>query len=335
MTHYLFKAAGKGDCQAIEARLDAGDDIEYRHKGTGRTSLVEATIHGNYEAVELLLARGANVDASCEALGYTSVGWAVGQGHHDILTLLIAAGADVNAIGATSSFGYAPVHLAVRDDDLLALVRLLEAGADPLLTTNSGANALDFARERGGAKCAVYLEKIGLAPSPPAPPQETLAWPALTWEPTALQPGDTLPQDVTPEQVVRSYILAMHHWEVTANATVSVGATALSTPTGFESFRAALQTGAGIASIHLTQRSRSPRSSMGWPPDMMPSMDCIEVNHVKPSRCEILVRIPEPQSFNEEYEWLFVCLKKYGQWRIDSAKTRHRHTPKWGPAYIG
>ncbi|WP_368501923.1 ankyrin repeat domain-containing protein [Corynebacterium sp.] len=47
--------------------------MDYRHKGTGRTSLAEAVIKGHQHAIELLLDSGADIDASCTALGYTGV----------------------------------------------------------------------------------------------------------------------------------------------------------------------------------------------------------------------------------------------------------------------
>jgi len=70
MSHLLFKAAQTGDVRAPESLLAGGANIEWTHKGTGRTALVEAAINGHRDAVAVLLRRGAAIDHQCTALGY-------------------------------------------------------------------------------------------------------------------------------------------------------------------------------------------------------------------------------------------------------------------------
>jgi len=62
MSHVLFKAAEKGDAGALESLLAGGADIEWTHKQTGRTALVQATINGHRDAVAVLLRHGAAID---------------------------------------------------------------------------------------------------------------------------------------------------------------------------------------------------------------------------------------------------------------------------------
>ncbi|MEE6229939.1 ankyrin repeat domain-containing protein [Stenotrophomonas maltophilia] len=61
MSHLLAKAAEKQDLARIDALLDEGADIEWQHKGTGRTPLLSAVIAGKADSVERLLDRGANI----------------------------------------------------------------------------------------------------------------------------------------------------------------------------------------------------------------------------------------------------------------------------------
>jgi ankyrin repeat protein len=72
MSHLLRKAAAGGDMAKLKARLDAGDDIESRGKGTGRTALLEASIAGHRDVVALLIEKGADVgvwSGSCLGTG--------------------------------------------------------------------------------------------------------------------------------------------------------------------------------------------------------------------------------------------------------------------------
>ena len=72
MSHLLFKAASAGDVAAIDAQLARGADIDWRHKGTGRTALIEASIQRQPQAVAALLRHGASLNLQCKALGSTA-----------------------------------------------------------------------------------------------------------------------------------------------------------------------------------------------------------------------------------------------------------------------
>jgi hypothetical protein len=74
----------KQDLARIDALLDEGADIEWQHKGTGRTPLLSAVIAGKADSVERLLDRGANIQHACTALGYTALGWAANAGDTEI-----------------------------------------------------------------------------------------------------------------------------------------------------------------------------------------------------------------------------------------------------------
>jgi ankyrin repeat protein len=72
-----------------------------------------------------------------------------------LLRLLIARGADVNA---ADEQGWTPLMLSVRTGKLAAVEALLEAGADPLACSLTGATALHLAAVNGKTevcKCLV------------------------------------------------------------------------------------------------------------------------------------------------------------------------------------
>ncbi|AKK06300.1 ankyrin repeat-containing protein [Corynebacterium mustelae] len=328
MTHYLFKAAGTGDCEKIRQRLAVGDAVDYRHKGTGRTCLVEAVIGGHKDAVELLLDEGADVDASCTALGWTGVMWAVEQGNLDVLQLLIARGADVNRVSEDELFGRSAAMLAAAQGKEQALKMLVAAGADLSYCDRRGHNAMQEAIEKGQDQCVAYLRQVGAPEPQEVPVEQPLPWPELSWDPAVLEPGFQLPEGVSPQQVVWSYIQSRYHWEVEANKRID-------SDEEMSALDSELDRGVGIAKIHLTDKKRVyGGDSVGWPPEFSPSFTLMGVEQVKPSRVEVHVEDRTPDSVWGRYEWIFVCLKKGGQWRIDSAKKRLYGTVKYRTGYL-
>jgi ankyrin repeat protein len=113
VSHLLLKAAEKGDIKKLEERLAAGDDMEYRDKGTGRTALLYAVIEGHKEAVLYLLDKGADINAYCRAVGHNSLEWAVEEENHELAKLLTNKGADPNFRSENSFLGRSP--LIIRD----------------------------------------------------------------------------------------------------------------------------------------------------------------------------------------------------------------------------
>lgn len=328
MTHYLFKAAGTGDCEKIRQRLALEDAVDYRHKGTGRTCLVEAVIGGHKDAVELLLDEGADVDASCTALGWTGVMWAAEKGDLDVLQLLISRGADVNRVPEGELFCRSAAMIAAAEGREQALKMLVAAGADLSYCDRRGHNAMQEAIEKGQDQCVAYLRQVG-APEPlEAPVEQPLEWPELSWDPAVLEPGFQLPEGVSPQQVVWSYIQSRYHWEVEANKRID-------SDEEMSALDSELDRGVGIAKIHLTDKKRVyGGDSIGWPPEFSPSFTLMRAEQVKPSRVEVHVEDRTPDSVWGKYEWIFVCLKKGGQWRIDSAKKRLYGTVKYRTGYL-
>lgn len=341
-SHLLRQAAQRGDLVKIAARLQAGDALEGRHKGTGRTALLEAVIAGQAPAVSLLLQQGADVQACCTAVGHTALEWAVVQGHGPIAQALLAQGAVPDQLGPHSFLGHTSLMLAASlgNTDLVRL--LLEAGADPAVCDHRGGNALAHAESRGHAQAAAMLREAGARPAPSPPPVTPLDWPALRWAPESLtRAGEPIPGDATPQEVVRSYILASHDWEVTAWARSEAARSAAGGDAGAEvhapafSWDEVAARAEEIRALHCTSRKRQyPRAGIGATPAFTPQIALIEVAQPQAARAELLLRYLAPDHFLQEYETVFVCLRSKGLWRIDSAKTRLLGTSEWDPVIL-
>lgn len=332
-SHLLRQAAQRGDLVKIAARLQAGDALEGRHKGTGRTALLEAVIAGQDQAVSLLLERGADVQACCTAVGHTAMEWAVVQGHGPIVQALLAQGAVPDRLGPHSFLGHNSLMLAAGLGNTALVRLLLEAGADPAVRDHRGGNALAHAESRGHAQAAAMLRAAGAMPAPPPPAVVALAWPGLRWAPASLtRAGEPIPSDAAPQEIVRSYILASHDWEVAAWARSEAARSAAGAGADAPSFSwdAVAARAEEIRELHCTPRKRQyPRAGIGATPAFTPQIALIEVMQPQAARAELLLRYLAPEHFLQEYETVFVCLRSKGLWRIDSAKTRLQGSTDW------
>ena len=159
MSHRLAKAAEKQDLARIDALLDEGADIEWQHKGTGRTPLLSAVIAGKADSVERLLDRGANIQHACTALGYTALGWAANAGDTEIGRVLIARGALLDAASPESR--YTPLMLASSGGHLAMVELLLDSGATVAPLNFEGTNALAMADARKHEDVVARLKLAG------------------------------------------------------------------------------------------------------------------------------------------------------------------------------
>jgi hypothetical protein len=149
MSHLLQKAAEQGNTDKIRQLLDKGDDIEWRHKGTGRTALVSAAIAGQRDAVDVLIQRGANVNHQCTAVGYSALAWASELGLTNIADLLIRRGANLDL--PSPELKRTALMAAAQSGHIDVVRLLLDQGAKPNLADFSHDNAWSLATERGHA----------------------------------------------------------------------------------------------------------------------------------------------------------------------------------------
>jgi len=152
-----FQAAAVGDPDLLAKALEATPSAVTDYSGDGWTALHLAAAFGSPEAVRLLLARGAAVDAvSTNAQKNQPLHAALALSRNpETIQLLLTAGADPNArqtAGFTAIFSAA----AANRRDLVEL--LVSHGADAGIRNDFGQSAADFARERGHAELADWLE---------------------------------------------------------------------------------------------------------------------------------------------------------------------------------
>jgi hypothetical protein len=161
----------RGDLDALRQAVAEPDVIPNGDLGPaiGRC-LVYAIFHSPRAFVRTLLDLGADPDAHAHdgfppliaALGMTrDAPGAPGRPDVDaIVRLLLAHGADPNQRGLND---YTPLHMAVAERNLLAVHRLLEAGADADLRTriDECQTPLEMARAAGASEIVATLEQRG------------------------------------------------------------------------------------------------------------------------------------------------------------------------------
>lgn len=307
MSHLLFKAASAGDVAAIEAQLARGADIDWHHKGTGRTALIEASIQRQPQAVAALLRHGASLNLQCKALGSTALAWAASLGDAAIAAMLLSHNADIEI--ASPELGRTALMSAAQAGHAELVALLLEAGADPAPLDFRQENAWALARAKGHTQVMALLERSGSAsPPPPAAPQ------AQDWPDTS--PGT---ETQTPERVVRAYILAMEAWERKGVARHAASASASAPEFWAEQL--------DIVAKYCTSKPRAyAHSSFGTPTHHSSQDLLLSVTQQSASRMELIVlRASESMA----YEHRFSVHRKAGQWRIDSLARRLHGTQKW------
>lgn len=314
MSHLLAKAAEKQDLDRIDALLDAGADIEWQHKGTGRTPLLSAVIAGKADAVARLLDRGANIEHACTALGYTALGWAANAGDTRVGHMLITRGALLDVASPESR--YTPMMLASSGGHLAMVELLLDSGAAVAPLNFEGRNALAIADARKHEDVVARLKLAG-AQLPPV----LVEAPALEW-PVPDSEGE-------PASVVRGYLLAYHEWETRGyNDSRSGGSLLRSADFGQEK--------ADILAAWCTDRKRvySTGVSVGNPRRYVPGDLLVAITKPGTSKAEVLVRDDPRKSRSLRYEHLFVLKRVGGQWRIDVLKKRPFRTEAWSSAIL-
>jgi ankyrin repeat protein len=166
--------AREGDVETAKVMLDAGVDINYPDID-GTSALVVAIMNKRYTFAKFLLDRGADpnvTDVKGRAALYAAVDmrnedWSALPNRKledsypslDLIKAILARGANINAKltknlpgrsgmdagDTTLDEGTTPLMRAARSGDAAGMRILLDAGADPKLTTKEGTNALEFA----------------------------------------------------------------------------------------------------------------------------------------------------------------------------------------------
>ncbi|ORZ32467.1 ankyrin repeat-containing domain protein, partial [Catenaria anguillulae PL171] len=137
----LYLAAALGFLPGVEALVRAGADVETaNHDGT--TPLLIACFSGHASIAAMLLdTRRANLMAR-NASEQTAMSLAASEGHVPIVELLLARGFPANYV---DQFGWTPLMLASHANQATIVTALVNAGADPSMTSPDGKTAMAIA----------------------------------------------------------------------------------------------------------------------------------------------------------------------------------------------
>ncbi|HEY1904270.1 MAG TPA: ankyrin repeat domain-containing protein [Terracidiphilus sp.] len=153
----IFEAAAIGDESRLRILLVAEPELTQSFSGDGWTALHLAAAFGTPAVVALLMAGGASVDAvsrNPQQNHPLHAALALGKNVATI-KLLLEHGASVNAMQAG---GFTPIFSAATAGRQDLAEMLLRHGADPYQCSDLGKTPADFARERGHAELAAWLE---------------------------------------------------------------------------------------------------------------------------------------------------------------------------------
>jgi ankyrin repeat protein len=153
----IFEAAAVGDVLRLEDILAADPGSSHSFSGDGWTALHLGAGFGTPEATDMLLQHGAQVDAiSRNAQRNQPLHAAVALARNaETVRLLLAHGADPNAIQVG---GFTPLFSAATANRRDLAEMLIENGARVDHRCDLEKTAADFARERGHAELADWLD---------------------------------------------------------------------------------------------------------------------------------------------------------------------------------
>jgi hypothetical protein len=167
----IDEAFKKGDLDALRAALDDPSVVPNgpMPRGVG-SCLVYAIYHSPRAFIRTLLAIGADPNAPADD-GFPPLIAALSTGQEtpgatrrtdvdEVIRLLLASGCDPNQRGHND---YTPLHMAVAEENAMAVQRLLDGGADPELRTriDECETPFEMARSAGLTGIAAILERKG------------------------------------------------------------------------------------------------------------------------------------------------------------------------------
>ena len=157
----LERASENASVAVVKALLTAGANPNVS-RASGLSPLMTASRTGSVEVVQTLIDHGADVNATVTATNSTALMWAVSEAHSEIVEALLEAGADPRI---STIKGFTPLMFAARNGDIHTAVKLIEAGVDVNLLTADATHILPFAITIGQDEFALFLLENGADPN--------------------------------------------------------------------------------------------------------------------------------------------------------------------------
>ena len=152
----MFEAAALGRVDRIQQLLREDPSLASAYAPDGFPPVGLAAFFGHLDAVKTLIAAGADIHAPAKnALKVQAIHAAVASKNLDIVRAVLEAGADPNA---AQQQGFRPMHESGSSGSRELAELLMKYGGDPTLKNDEGKSAITFAREKGHAEFANWLE---------------------------------------------------------------------------------------------------------------------------------------------------------------------------------
>jgi ankyrin repeat protein len=153
----MFEAAALGRVNRIKQLLREDPSLASAYAPDGFPPVGLAAFFGHLDAVKTLIAAGADIHAAAKnGLKVQAIHAAVASKNLDIVRTVLEAGADPNA---AQQQGFRPMHESGSSGSRELAELLMKYGGDPTLKNDEGKNTIAFAREKGHAEFANWLEK--------------------------------------------------------------------------------------------------------------------------------------------------------------------------------
>jgi ankyrin repeat protein len=153
----IFEAAALGRVDRIKQLLRDDPSLASAYGPDGFPPVGLAAFFGHLDAVRALIAAGADIHAAAKnGLKVQAIHAAVASKNLDIVRAVLEAGADPNA---AQQQGFRPMHESGSSGSRELAELLMKYGGDPTLKNDEGKNTITFAREKGHAEFADWLEK--------------------------------------------------------------------------------------------------------------------------------------------------------------------------------
>ena len=155
-------AAENGHVEALEFLISQGASIDVKDVN-GMDPTHWAAINGHVEVIKFLMSKGASIN-NTDSYGREPIHCAAENGHVEVIKFLISQ--DDTVVDKKNCEGNTPLHLAVLEEKLEAIISLLEHKANVEAKNRMGLTPLDVAASKSSFNIYSLLIDIGSNPFP-------------------------------------------------------------------------------------------------------------------------------------------------------------------------